>query len=55
MTPDATATTEDSSPEVMASVDSGPDGCELVIADLTSDEAWISVAFGDAPSLSEWR
>lgn len=55
MTPDATATADGSFPEVMASVDSGPDGCRLVIADLASDEAWLSVDVETAPSLPDWR
>jgi hypothetical protein len=39
----------------MASVDSGPDGCQFVIADLASDEAWLSVDLDDAPALPNWR
>lgn len=55
MTPDATATADASAAEVMASVDTDSDGHRLVIADLTSDDAWLSVRLADAPALDDWR
>ncbi|WP_199174738.1 DUF7556 family protein [Halegenticoccus soli] len=44
-----------SSPEVMASVNPSPCGDELVIADITCDDAWLSVRADDAPVLPDWR
>jgi hypothetical protein len=55
MTPDASAAAGDSGAEVMASVDSTPDGTQFVIADITRDEAWIAVAEADASPLPAWR
>lgn len=43
-----------SQPEVLASVDSAPGRSEFIIADVTSDDAWLSVREMDAPILSEW-
>ncbi|WP_449405260.1 DUF7556 family protein [Halorarum salinum] len=37
----------------MASVDE--DSSEFVIADITREDAWISVESGDAPVLENWR
>lgn len=44
-----------SNTEVMASVDS--DGCHdrYVIADISEDGAWLSVAVDDAPAVTDWR
>lgn len=39
--------------EVMASVD-GDEG-DYVIADITEDEAWLSMHADDAPALPAWR
>ena len=44
-----------SAPEVMASVDSTSHSEELVIADITRDDAWLSLRASDAPSLDDWR
>jgi hypothetical protein len=38
--------------EVMAAVDESTS--EFVIADLESDDAWVSVREGDAPVLQNW-
>lgn len=48
-------TAVDSNAEVMASVDSTPARPEFVIADITRDDAWLSVNADDAPTLPEWR
>ncbi|MFB6146171.1 MAG: hypothetical protein ABEJ08_00605 [Halobacteriaceae archaeon] len=42
-------------PEVMASVDEEADGDRLVIADVSRDDAWLSMEHGVAPALDEWR
>lgn len=41
--------------EVMASVDSTAASAEFIIADITCDNAWMSVGADDAPALQEWR
>lgn len=41
--------------EVMASVDSTASSAEFIIADITSDNAWVSVGADEAPALHEWR
>lgn len=40
---------------VMASIDSERDGERLIIADVSRDDAWISMPKGAAPTLSTWR
>jgi hypothetical protein len=40
--------------EVMASIDATDSHPEFVIADVSCDEAWLSVAQTDAPVLEEW-
>jgi len=55
MTADATSAPDACSPEVMASVDPTPDGEELIIADVGSDDAWVSMSAAVAPTLPEWR
>jgi len=53
MRPDG-ATARPDGEEVMSSVDAGrPD--RLVIADVTRDDAWVSMPVSGAPSLSAWR
>lgn len=42
------------SAEVMASVDESRAGPEFVIADISTEEAWLSVRQTDAPVLEEW-
>lgn len=44
-----------SAPEVMASVDSTSASAEFIIADITCDNAWVSVRADDAPLLDDWR
>jgi hypothetical protein len=45
-----------SAPEVMASVDStSSPSAEFIIADITCDDAWVSVRADDAPLLDDWR
>lgn len=39
--------------EVMASLDGSPE--RLVIAELCSDEAWVSVPVSEAAGLDHWR
>lgn len=52
---EATVPVESSDVEVMASVDSSPASERFVIADITRDEAWLSVRRTEAPALGEWR
>ena len=40
--------------EVMAAVDASSNRPSYVIADVTRDEAWLSVSQTDAPVLAEW-
>lgn len=49
--PTSTATGTD----VMASLDDEGPESRLVIADITCDEAWMSVTAADATALSAWR
>lgn len=57
MTTDAarSQTPRDSGTDVMASLDGdGPDS-KFVIADISRDEAWVSVTATDATTLTAWR
>ncbi|EMA61441.1 hypothetical protein C469_07076 [Halorubrum lipolyticum DSM 21995] len=42
------------SPDIMASIDSSSSRPELVIADLSRENAWVSVDETDATVLEEW-
>ncbi|GGN89759.1 MULTISPECIES: DUF7556 family protein [Haloarcula] len=42
-------------PQVVAAVDETDGQRRLVVADVTTDEAWLSVPTSAAASLSEWR
>jgi hypothetical protein len=55
MATDVTATAHASDAEVMASVDPSPDGDELVLADLSREEAWLSTSVTAARPLDDWR
>ncbi|MEF8779948.1 MAG: hypothetical protein V5A46_04660 [Haloferacaceae archaeon] len=52
MTPDHTPRNDS---EVMASVDESPPRTAFVIADISTEEAWISVRQEDAVVLENWR
>jgi hypothetical protein len=54
MAVDAT-TTGGKRSDVMASVDDGPGAAEFVIADISRDDAWLSVRLTDAFGLDDWR
>ncbi|MFC4359841.1 hypothetical protein ACFO0N_17995 [Halobium salinum] len=54
MAPDATAV-DGVDAEVMASVDAAPGRSELVIADVSRDDAWVSARADAVPRLSDWR
>jgi hypothetical protein len=54
MAPDVTAVGGQGS-DVMASVDDGTGTPEFVIADVSRDDAWVSIQLRDAPSLDDWR
>ncbi len=54
MTQDHTPVSETSMGEVMAAVDASSSRPSYVIADVTRDEAWLSVSQTDAPVLAEW-
>lgn len=45
----------DAGDEVVATVDGDGDRESFVLADLTRDEAWISMAAAEAPVLPAWR
>jgi len=47
-------TTPRSSPDVMASIDSSTSRPEFVIADVSRENAWLSVDETDATVLKEW-
>lgn len=53
MVPDSDDVNAVESPEVMASVD-GSSSPEFVIADVSRDDAWISICETDAPILRDW-
>ncbi|WP_247731783.1 DUF7556 family protein [Halovivax limisalsi] len=40
---------------VVASIDSDTGGDEYVIADISTDDAWLSMAADAAPTLDSWR
>ncbi|WP_251342037.1 DUF7556 family protein [Haloplanus halophilus] len=54
MAPDVT-TAGGKGSEVMAAVDEGPGLPEFVIADISRDDAWLSVPLTDATGLDDWR
>jgi len=39
----------------MASVDESTGTTEFVIADVSRDDAWVSIQLRDAPGLDDWR
>ncbi len=41
--------------EVMAAVDEGERCSRYVIADVSTDDAWLAMPEGEAASLPEWR
>ncbi len=41
--------------EVMASIDDAHDEERVVIADVTTDDAWIAMPLRNAASLPDWR
>ncbi|WP_227374989.1 DUF7556 family protein [Haladaptatus halobius] len=57
MTPDTAAVSVSvaDSAEVMASVDDDGRTERLVIADISREDAWISMRMTDAASLSDWQ
>jgi len=57
MAPDTTVVSESVSgrPEVMASVDDDGTTRRYVIADLSRDEAWISMRVAQSASLLSWQ
>jgi hypothetical protein len=54
MTPNVAAASDASRAEVMASVDSTPARSEFIIADISCDNAWLSMAAAEAPLLRDW-
>ncbi len=55
MAPDMVAEAEvETNAEVMASVEEGPTET-LVLADISCDDAYLTVPLADAASLPEWR
>jgi hypothetical protein len=55
MATDATVVADASGAEVVASVDTRGASREYIIADITRDDAWLSVRADEAVVLSEWR
>jgi len=49
------ATVGGQSSDVMASVDESTGTTEFVIADVSRDDAWVSIQLRDAPGLDDWR
>lgn len=49
------ASAVDGEHEVMASIDDAHDGERVIIADVTTDDAWLAVPLCEAASLSDWR
>ncbi|MDY6818975.1 MAG: hypothetical protein SVG88_09975 [Halobacteriales archaeon] len=41
--------------DVMASIDDHGTSADLIIADLSTEDAWVSIAATDAPVLDEMR
>ncbi|MFB6108602.1 MAG: hypothetical protein ABEJ82_07160 [Haloplanus sp.] len=54
MAPDATVA-DGQEFEVMASVDDSARTSQFVIADVSRDDAWVSVPLADASTLDAWR
>lgn len=50
-----TAAVDEGDAEVMASVDAAPGRTALVIADVSRDDAWLSMRADEAARLSDWR
>ncbi|WP_232686748.1 DUF7556 family protein [Halobacterium zhouii] len=48
-------TPRDSGTDVMASLDGDGSDSRLVIADISRDEAWVSMTANDATPLPAWR
>ncbi|MFB6129372.1 MAG: hypothetical protein ABEJ28_00945 [Salinigranum sp.] len=55
MSADATVPSDGSYAEVMASVEASSNRPTLIIADVTRDDAWLSMGQTDAPALDDWR
>ncbi|MCH7659327.1 MAG: hypothetical protein IH933_01665 [Euryarchaeota archaeon] len=49
------ASAVDGDSEVMASIDDAHDGERVIIADVTTDDAWLAMPLCEAASLSDWR
>lgn len=45
----------EASAEVMAAHDDSDGVRELIIADVTTDDAWLSILASEAPVLAHWR
>ena len=55
MATDTLAPSNHEGAEVMAAIDADADGPRLVIADVSSEETWLSVREDAAATLLEWR
>jgi hypothetical protein len=56
MTPDTAAVATAGPPEdVMASVDDDGDVERFVIADISRDDAWLSLPLAEAATLADWQ
>ena len=54
MSQDHTPVADGSDAEVMASTDGAAGTPSYIIADISRDDAWLSVREADAPVLAEW-
>ena len=55
MSPNAKTSVETSTGEVMASIDESAAGERFIIADISRDDAFLSVPLKDALAACEWR
>lgn len=55
MVPDTAAVLAESAPDVMASVDDDGSTERFVIADISRDDAWLSMPLSEATILSDWE
>ena len=45
----------DANGEVMAALDDSGGVTRLIVADITADDAWLSILASEAPVLTDWR
>jgi hypothetical protein len=55
MVPDTAAASDSVEGEVMTAVDGNGGAADVVIADISREEAWLSLPLAEAASIPEWR